>query len=106
MARISRTEPISGATDFPLWWLVLEAAYEATVWAALDNARRFGPNIVPSTLLGGGVFGNDTKCIFAAIRRALGIVSGRDLDVRLVSYGPPSSELIGFVENSNRHPIK
>src|SRR5262249_249499 len=39
--------------------LVLESAYEATLWAAVGNARRGGTNVVLLTSLGGGAFGND-----------------------------------------------
>ena len=45
------------------------------------------------TLLGGGAFGNAPEWIHTAIRRALDKAQGYGLDVRLVSYGPPSAEL-------------
>jgi hypothetical protein len=70
--------------------LVLEAAYEATLWAAVLNARRGGSTTVLLTSLGGGAFGNDDKWIHGAIARALDIVREFSLDVRLVSFGPPS----------------
>jgi len=70
--------------------LVLEAAYEATLWAAALNAQRDGSNIVLLTSLGGGAFGNDESWIEAGLVRALKLASGFDLDVRLVSYGAPS----------------
>ena len=70
--------------------LVLEAAYEATLWAAALNAQRNGSNIVLLTSLGGGAFGNDETWIEAGLARALKLASGLDLDVRLVSYGEPS----------------
>lgn len=73
--------------------LVLEAAYEATLWAALLNARRTGSNIVLLTRLGGGVFGNDAEWIDAAMRRAFRLAMDVALDVRLVSYGEPSAML-------------
>ena len=41
------------------------------------------------TLLGGGAFGNEDDWIYAAIRRALKLMSGFELDVRLVSYREP-----------------
>ena len=69
--------------------LVLEAAYEATLWAAVLNARRGISNVVFLTALGGGAFGNDAAWIDSAMRRALTVVP-HDLDVRLVSYGQPS----------------
>jgi hypothetical protein len=74
--------------------LVLEAAYEATLWAALLNAHRAASNVVYLTRVGGGAFGNETAWIDGAIRRALKIVAGTALDVRLVSYGQPDRELV------------
>jgi hypothetical protein len=74
--------------------LVLESAYEATLWAAADNAQRGGTNIVLLTRLGGGAFGNDDDWIEAAMRRALRQAVEMDLDVRLVSYRPPSRALL------------
>jgi hypothetical protein len=84
----------------PLWRpfasLVLEAAYEATLWAAVINAQRGTSNRVLLTLLGGGAFGNEPGWIYAAIRRALTLVRSYDLDVRLVSYGSPSREMLAI----------
>ena len=73
--------------------LVLEAAYEATLLAAVLNARRGASNVVLLTRLGGGVFGNAEQWIQGALHRAL--LKGRefDLDVRLVSYHTPSREM-------------
>jgi hypothetical protein len=70
--------------------LILEAAYEATMLAAVLNKQRGGSSVVLLTLLGGGAFGNADDWIYAAIRRALTIMSGFALDVRLVSYREPS----------------
>lgn len=79
--------------------LVLEAAYEATMWAGVLNAKRGASNVVLLTLLGGGAFGNDVEWILGAMRNALSKVASYNLDVRIVSYGPPSRELFGFVES-------
>jgi hypothetical protein len=73
--------------------LVLEGAYEATLWAAVINAQRFSSNAVFLTELGGGAFGNDRQWIHDAMRRALEIVSDVALDVRIVSFRAPSAEL-------------
>lgn len=84
--------------------LVLDVAYEATLLEGVLNARRGGSNIVLLTLLGGGVFGNAPEWIHAAIERAMKKVRGFDLEVRLVSYGPPSArlqELVRGLENSH-----
>jgi hypothetical protein len=78
--------------------LVLEAAYEATMWAAVLNAQRAVSNVVFLTMLGGGAFGNRGRWIGAAMRRALGLVTTFDLDVRLVSYGTPSQELLAIAK--------
>ncbi|HWX35583.1 MAG TPA: hypothetical protein VNZ53_50200 [Steroidobacteraceae bacterium] len=74
--------------------LVLEAAYEATLWAAADNARRGGSKIALLTSLGGGAFGNQEDWILGAMRRAFGIAADFDLDVRLVSHGAPPCALV------------
>jgi hypothetical protein len=73
--------------------LVLEAAYEATMLAAVLNKQRGGSNVVLLTLLGGGAFGNADDWIHGAIRRALRMMSGFALDVRLVSYREPSIKI-------------
>lgn len=70
--------------------LVLEGAYEATMWAAVLSAQRGASPVVYVTFLGGGAFGNEDEWIHSAIRRALMLVSKFELDVRLVSYRPPS----------------
>lgn len=87
--------PVAYSEIGPVHWerfarLVLEAAYEATIWAAVLNAERGRSNIVLLTSLGGGAFGNDEGWIADALRRALLLARGYDLDVRLVSYGQPS----------------
>ena len=74
--------------------LVLEAAYEATMWATVLNAQRNRSNVVFLTLLGGGAFGNDGRWIHRAMDRALELMSTFDLDVRIVSYGRPSEALM------------
>ena len=51
--------------------LVLEAAYEATMWSAVLNAKRGASNMVLLTFLGGGAFGNDDEWILGAMRRGL-----------------------------------
>jgi hypothetical protein len=87
----------------PFAVLVLEAAYEATLLAATLNARRGSSNVVFLTLLGGGAFGNSSSWIYDAIRRALGIMENFDLDVRIVSYGPPPKELVELVGEFGRN---
>jgi hypothetical protein len=78
----------------PLAQLVLDAAYEATLLAAVENRSHGGSPRVFLTRLGGGAFGNDDLWIDAAMLRAIEIVRDRPLDIRLVSYGKPSASLI------------
>jgi hypothetical protein len=96
--------PVSYSPVPSFYWepfasLVLEAAYEATVWAAVLNAQRGTSNIVLLTFLGGGAFGNDDRWIQAAIRRALKMIVGFNLDVKLVSYGTPSKTISSIAED-------
>jgi hypothetical protein len=79
--------------------LVLEAAYEATMLAAVLNKQRGASNVVLLTLLGGGAFGNEAEWVNAAIRRALTMMSGFGLDVRLVSYGTPSRAILKMAKD-------
>jgi len=82
------------ASDWePLATLVLEAAYEATLAAAVLNAQRGVSNKVLLTLLGGGAFGNDESWILAALQRAIHQAQDRGLEVIVVSYGRPSPGL-------------
>jgi hypothetical protein len=71
----------------PFARLVLEAAYEATLRAALVHAGPARPVRVFLTRLGGGVFGNDPRWIDAAIERALAALAGAPLDVAMVRFG-------------------
>lgn len=82
----------------PFARLVLQAAYEATMWAAVLNAQRRASNVVLLTRLGGGAFGNEDRWINDAIRRALQRAVGFSLDVRIVSYGTPSDEIQQLAE--------
>jgi hypothetical protein len=67
--------------------LVLEAAYEATLLAAVEQSANGASNTVLLTRVGGGAFGNADNWINDAINRALAVVEHAGLDVRLVSYG-------------------
>jgi hypothetical protein len=84
----------------PFARLVLEAAYEATLLAGVLNAARGGSNRVLLTRLGGGAFGNADNWIDGALLRAVRLVKERDLDVAIVSYGPPSPALRNFFHAS------
>jgi hypothetical protein len=101
--------PVSYTSVVPIHWkpfasLVLEAAYEAPMWAAVLNAQRGASNAVLLTSLGGGAFGNDGNWIHSAMRRALEMMSKTDLDVKLVSYATPSQALLQMVADWRPSP--
>lgn len=82
-----------GADWAPLATLVLEAAYEATLRAAIINAQRGTSDTVLLTMLGGGAFGNNLGWIQAAMQSAIEHVEGHGLDIVLVCRGTPSAAL-------------
>lgn len=73
--------------------LILEAAYEATLRVGVLNRHGGGSNKVLLTRIGGGVFGNSDTWINAAILRSLQMMAGYDLEVLMVSHGPPSAAM-------------
>ena len=81
--------PVNYSNVPPIEWkifasLVLQAAYEATLWAGVVNAQRGASNVVLLTRLGGGAFGNDDEWIDLAMRRALDVVADFGLRVKIV----------------------
>ena len=85
----------------PFAILILEAAYEATMCAAIENASRTGNNRLYLTLLGGGAFGNETAWILNAIYRAISLYRACGLDIALVSYGRSSPVVQKLVSKLN-----
>jgi hypothetical protein len=65
--------------------LVLEGAYEATLWAAALNAAEGFSTKLFLTRVGGGAFGNHQTWIDAAMRRAFDKIRNLVLDVFIVS---------------------
>jgi hypothetical protein len=78
--------------------LILEASYEATICTAILNSIRNGNNRLFLTLLGGGVFGNETDWIIGGIQRALNLYKHVDLDVTIVSYGESKQHIQKLVK--------
>ena len=83
--------PVAYSEHPPETWqrlasLVLDAAYEATLCAAMTNARRTSNHQLYLTLLGGGAFGNPTAWITNAIQRAVALHPDCGLDIAIVSY--------------------
>ncbi len=67
--------------------IILEATYEATLYAALINLDKTDCNKVFLTLVGGGAFGNEPDWILESMITALKKFSNTPLDVKIVSYG-------------------
>ena len=78
--------------------LILQASYEATLLAAVEQASGGGSNKVLLTRLGGGAFGNDSDWIDSAIERALGVVADAGLDISIVCYGRADREVQALVD--------
>ena len=77
---------------------ILEATYEATFYAALQNFKKTNNNRLYLTLVGGGVFGNKIEWIFDAISKAISKFSKTPLDVKIVSYGSSNSQVHNFLK--------
>jgi len=80
--------------------LILDAAYEATLAAAVAIAARTDNRVVYLTLLGGGVFGNRDQWIIDAIKRAFQKHIDHGLDIRIVSYGQSKPAVAELVRNT------
>ena len=91
--------------SYELWTefarLILEATYEATLCAALVNARQTGNNTVFLTLVGGGVFENDPDWILSGLQRALDLYQDAALDVAIVSYGASNPDIQHLVSHTD-----
>jgi len=75
---------------------VLEATYEACLLAARENMIRTGNRTVYLTMVGGGAFGNEADWIIDAMRRAIDLVPGTGLDVRIVHHREVHQGCIGL----------
>ncbi|HYD77548.1 hypothetical protein [Ramlibacter sp.] len=78
--------------------LVLEAAYEATLLAAVLNRAQTGNRTVFLTRLGGGAFGNEVSWIHLAISRAMELAAHSGLLVRLNTYAPATQDMLDLVQ--------
>jgi len=83
--------------------IILEATYEATLYAALINLDKMNCNKVYLTLVGGGAFGNEPDWILESMFDAINKFKNSPLDVRIVSYrnsNPKVQELINKIDNN------
>ena len=78
----------------PIAQVVLDATYEATLWAAaLEHAAGMGTGKVYLTFIGGGVFGNRNAWISSAIARACAKLDHLPLEVVVCHYRQIRSEV-------------
>lgn len=83
----------------PLATVVLDAAYEATLWAAAVDAHEGrGSGVVWLTFIGGGVFGNRRAWIARAIRRALHRAKDHALEVHIAHYRRLDEEIREIID--------
>ncbi len=81
----------------PFARVILEATYEATLFAALINKDQTQSNVVYLTLVGGGAFGNEEHWILEALEKALNNFKNVPLDVKVVSYGRSNPRLLELI---------
>lgn len=88
--------------DFYYWEafsrVVLEALYEATLYAGFVNMKKNNCNVVYLTLVGGGAFGNQEYWILESMIKALTKFKKVPLDVKVVSYGKTNDCLTDCLE--------
>ncbi|MFK8104575.1 MAG: hypothetical protein AB8G15_18770 [Saprospiraceae bacterium] len=82
----------------PFARLILEATYEATLYAALQNFEHTKNPKVYLTLVGGGAFGNARSWIFEALAGAINQFKNTPLEIKIVSYGKSDPAVEIFVE--------
>lgn len=91
--------PVAYSSIESFYWesfarLILEATYEATLYAALLNYSKTGSKQVFLTLVGGGAFGNEDKWIFESMQYAIRKFMNTPLQIKVVSYGQSNPNLV------------
>jgi hypothetical protein len=81
--------------------IILEATYEATLYAAMVNIQKTNSNKVFLTLVGGGAFGNDIVWILESLMKVLEKFKNAPLDIKIVSYRSSNSLLKKAIEKYN-----
>lgn len=82
--------------------VILEATYEATLYAAMININKYSSNKVFLTLVGGGAFGNEKDWIVESLIKALEKFKNTPLDVKIVSYGNSNTLLKDAIINFSK----
>ena len=94
--------PVAYSSIEVIYWenfarVILEASYEATLWAGLINYQKTGCPKVFLTLVGGGAFGNEERWILESLFATLDRFRSAPLEVAIVSYREPNSGLKKFL---------
>jgi hypothetical protein len=82
--------PVAHSHIDAIYWerfarLILEATYEATLYAAMVNIQKTNSNKVFLTLVGGGAFGNDIDWILESLIKVLKKFKNAPFDIKIVS---------------------
>lgn len=78
--------------------IILEALYEATLYAGMLNMEKNNSDLVYLTLVGGGVFGNEEYWILESLQKAIEKFKNVPLNIKIVSYGMPNLNLKEYFE--------
>jgi len=94
--------PVAYCKTHSMYWesfarLILEATYEASLFAALINMEKNNSNLVYLTLVGGGAFGNKEVWILDSITKAINKFKNVPLDVRIVTFGKSNPALLDCI---------
>jgi len=83
----------------PFSILILQASYEATLWAAVLNSKTGGSNKVFLTFIGGGAYGNDIKWILDAMAYAIVNTSDYGLDIKICHYANINNKYKDYLQD-------
>lgn len=78
--------------------IILEALYEATLYAGMLNMEKNNSDLVYLTLVGGGVFGNEEYWILESMQKAIEKFKNVPLNIKIVSYGRSNLNLKKYFE--------
>jgi len=95
--------PVAYSRIEPIRWekfarLILEATYEATLYAAIINSEKTKCDKVFLTLVGAGAFGNDIHWVLESLLKTLKKFRNYPLDIKIVSYGQSNPMIDKMIE--------
>lgn len=95
--------PVAYCHTDPIYWeyfarVILEATYEATLYAALINYDKTDSAKVYLTLVGGGAFGNEEYWILESLQQSIRKFQNTPLEIKVVSYGQSNEQLVNCIK--------